>query len=97
MLPVLIFAADWSKLLEDVALAGFHAIMQGVVAAGIAVVALSKAVSLLGASKAGLFPSLVPVFAVILGIPLLDEIPSTIQGAGVLLASFGLALKTVLK
>lgn len=97
MLPVLIFAADWPHLLNDLALTGFHAAIQGVVAAGIAVVAFSKAVSLLGASKAGLFPSLVPVIAVILGMPLLNEIPTAVQTAGVALASIGLVIATVSK
>jgi len=60
-------------------------------------VAFSKAVSLLGASKAGLFPSLVPVIAVILGIPILDEIPSAVQLAGVAFASIGLILATTSK
>jgi len=97
MLPVLIFAADWPQLLDNVTLTAFHALIQGVAAAGIAVVAFSKAVSLLGASKAGLFPSLVPVIAVILGIPILDEIPSAVQLAGVAFASIGLILATTSK
>ena len=97
MLPVLVFAADWTQLLDDLLLTGFHAIMQGGVAAGIAVVAFSKAVALLGASKAGLFPSLVPVIAVLLGIPILDEFPSVVQIVGVALASIGLIMATMSK
>ncbi|MEO0917426.1 MAG: DMT family transporter [Pseudomonadota bacterium] len=97
MLPVLVFAADWAHLVDNLALTGFNALIQGVVAAGIAVVAFSKAVTLLGASKAGLFPSLVPVIAVILGIPLLDEVPSVVQTFGVALASLGLVLASTSK
>lgn len=97
MLPVLVFAADWVQLMDNLALTGFHALIQGGVAAGIAVVAFSKAVTFLGASKAGLFPSLVPVIAVILGIPLLDEVPSAVQTFGVALASLGLVLATTSK
>ncbi len=97
MLPVLVFAADWSQLLDDLLLTGFHAVIQGVVAAGIAVVAFSKAVALLGASKAGLFPSLVPVIAVLLGVPILDEFPTVVQTAGVALASIGLIMASISK
>ncbi|MEO0391525.1 MAG: DMT family transporter, partial [Pseudomonadota bacterium] len=97
MLPVLLVTADWTHLLDNVLLTGFHAIVQGVVAAGIAVVAFSKAVVLLGASKAGLFPSLVPVIAVILGVPLLDEVPTAVQTVGVALASIGLIMATISK
>ena len=97
MMPALVFAADWAHLLDNLLLTGVHAIIQGVVAAGIAVVAFSKAVSSLGASKAGLFPSLVPVIAVILGVPLLSEIPTAVQAAGVALASIGLIMATIFK
>ncbi len=97
MLPLLVVAADWAHLFDNLLLTGFHAIVQGVVAAGIAVVAFSKSVALLGASKAGLFPSLVPVIAVILGIPLLDEFPTAVQTVGVALASIGLIMATVSK
>ena len=94
MLPVLVFKADWAHLLDNLLLTGVHALIQGVVAAGIAVAAFSKAVSLLGASGAGVFPSLVPVMAVILGIPLLGEVPTAVQTVGVALASIGLVLAT---
>ena len=97
MLPVLVFAADWAHLTDNRTLTGFHSLVQGLVAAGIAVVAFSKAIALIGASKAGLFPSLVPVIAVILGTPLLDELPSAIQTFGVAVASLGLVLATTSK
>lgn len=94
MLPVLVLSADWSMLSEDMALTVFHASMQGVVAAGIAIVAFSRSVLLLGASKAGLFPSLVPILAVLLGVPFLGEVPGVVQSLGVAMATVGLLLTT---
>lgn len=95
MLPLLVATGDWDTLTADVAETALHALMQGVVAAGLAVVAFSKAVSLIGASRAGLFPAMVPVLAILLGIPLLDEIPNAVQVMGVLTASAGLILTTL--
>lgn len=42
--------------------------------------------------SAGVFPSLVPSLAVVLGVPLLDELPTAVQVAGVLLTTVGLGL-----
>ena len=89
--PAYLATADLGRLFADPGALLFHAAMQGLVAAVLAVIAFSKAVELLGAGRAGLFPSLVPVLAVVLGMPLLNEIPTLVQGAGVAVATVGLA------
>lgn len=92
MFPILVYFADWNQLTSNLTATAFHAIMQGVVAAAVAVVAFSKAVLHLGASKAGLFPSIVPILAVLLGVPFLAEIPSMVQSIGIAVATAGLLL-----
>jgi drug/metabolite transporter (DMT)-like permease len=52
--------------------------------------AFSRAIALLGVSRAVLFPAIVPALAVLLGIPLLGEWPTAIQIAGLCLVSAGL-------
>jgi drug/metabolite transporter (DMT)-like permease len=70
----------------------FQAIYQGV---GVAVVALALyawAIRVLGASAASLFMPLVPVFGVLLAIPVLGEVPTTIQRLGIVAVSVGMVL-----
>ncbi len=70
----------------------FQALYQGV---GIAVLALalySWAIRVLGASFASLFLPLVPVFGVLLAIPVLGESPGPPEVLGMLLVSGGMAL-----
>lgn len=88
--PVYLATADYGRLFADPSMLALHAGMQGVVAAVIAILAFSQAVKLLGASGAGIFPSLVPVLAVLLGIPLLGEWPTNIQTVGIAAATLGL-------
>ena len=92
MVPAYAATADLDRLLADPSSLVLHAVMQGLVAAVVAILAFSKAVALLGAGRAGVFPSLVPVLAVVLGIPVLDEWPSPIQALGVAIATLGLVL-----
>ncbi|MEM9761184.1 MAG: EamA family transporter, partial [Pseudomonadota bacterium] len=90
--PIYLATADYGRLFVDPGKLAFHAVMQGVVAAVIAIVAFSQSVRLLGAGEAGIFPSLVPVLAVLFGIPFLGEWPTAIQIAGIAMATVGLAL-----
>ena len=90
--PAYAVSADPERLLAAPSSLLFHAAMQGVVAAVVAILAFSKAVAHLGAGTAGVFPSVVPVMAVVLGIPVLDEWPSVPQALGIALATAGLVL-----
>ena len=68
--------------------------MQGVVQGGIQAVfgmmAFSQAVVLLGVSRAVLFPTIVPALSVLIGIPIVGEIPSVLQITGLVLVTIGL-------
>lgn len=91
--PIFLLTADLSRIAH----AGFAAIslqvvFQGVLAGVVAVFAFGRTVSLLGAGRAALFPSLVPGLAVILAVPILGEIPTALQISGLLLVSLGLAV-----
>ncbi|QPH56051.1 DMT family transporter [Pontivivens ytuae] len=90
--PAYLLTADYGRLFADPGALAFHALMQGVVAAVVAILAFSKAVALLGAGRAGIFPSLVPVLAVVLGIPFLGEWPTAAQVVGIAVATAGLFL-----
>lgn len=70
----------------------FQAVYQGV---GVAVAALALyawAIRMLGPSAASLFMPLVPVFAVLLAIPALGEIPTALQLVGILAVVVGMVL-----
>jgi drug/metabolite transporter (DMT)-like permease len=63
---------------------------QGGLAGVVLMMAYSRAVMLLGASRAALFPSLVPVLAILIGVPLTGEAPDPLQFAGLALVTAGL-------
>lgn len=65
-------------------------LVQGVLSGVIAVIAFTRAVALLGASSASIFPAMVPAVAVLLGIPLTGEFPDLPQAIGLLVVSLGL-------
>jgi drug/metabolite transporter (DMT)-like permease len=70
----------------------FQAVYQGVGVAVIALVLFSRAIRVLGVSSASLFMPLVPVFGVLLGVPVLDEVPAAIQLVGMAGVTVGIAL-----
>jgi drug/metabolite transporter (DMT)-like permease len=87
------FAASGSTLLH--APRGevlFQAVYQGIGVAVIALVLFSRAIAVLGVSSASLFMPLVPVFGVLLGVPVLGEVPAAIQLAGMAGVTVGIAL-----
>ncbi|MBX9646643.1 MAG: DMT family transporter [Xanthobacteraceae bacterium] len=92
MLPAYAATANVAKLVAAPGAVAIQAFMQGILAAVIAVIAFNNAVKHLGPSKAGLFPSLVPMLAVLLGIPVLGEWPNGAQTFGIILATIGLVL-----
>ena len=70
----------------------FQALYQGL---GVAIAALALyawAIRVLGSSAASLFMPLVPIFGVLLAIPVLGEIPTTIQRVGIVGVSVGMVL-----
>jgi drug/metabolite transporter (DMT)-like permease len=70
----------------------FQAIYQGIGVAIVALVLYSWAIRALGAAVASLFMPLTPVFGVLLGIPILGEVPSGVQIVGMLAVSVGMLL-----
>jgi drug/metabolite transporter (DMT)-like permease len=90
-LPMLFFTYDnliaagfWENLLQ--------AVVQGVFAGPAAIYLFARAVILLGAGRAALYPSLVPVFSLLLGFLTLGEVPSMAQLAGLAIVVVGFRL-----
>lgn len=68
----------------------FQGLVQGGLQGAVTMIAYSQAVMLLGVSRAVLFPAIVPAVSVLLGIPIVGEIPSVLQIAGLGLVTLGL-------
>jgi drug/metabolite transporter (DMT)-like permease len=90
-LPILYFAYD------NFLAAGFfenllQALVQGVFAGPAAIYLFTRAVVLLGAGRAAVYPSLVPLFSLLIGFLTLGEAPSLQQlvGLGIVIAGFRL-------
>lgn len=75
--------------LDAMALQG---LMQGAVLTIFTMTAYSLTVELLGVNRAVLFPAILPAVSILIGIPLLGEIPSIIQIAGMTMATAGLLI-----
>jgi len=73
----------------------FQAAYQGVGVAIAALLLYSFAIRRLGASVASLFMPLTPVFGVLLGVPILGEVPSVVQMLGMLAVILGMVAATV--
>ncbi|MBV8393741.1 MAG: DMT family transporter [Alphaproteobacteria bacterium] len=65
-------------------------LIQGGVQGALTMLAYSQALVLLGVSRAVLFPAIVPAVSVLLGIPIVGEIPGMRQIAGLVLVTTGL-------
>jgi drug/metabolite transporter (DMT)-like permease len=90
-LPMLFFTYD------NIAAAGFwenllQAVVQGVFAGPAAIYLFTRAVILLGAGRAALYPSLVPPFSLLIGFLTLGEVPSLPQLAGLAIVVVGFRL-----
>jgi drug/metabolite transporter (DMT)-like permease len=68
----------------------FQGLIQGGLQGAITMVAYSQAVVLLGVSRAVLFPAIVPAMSVLIGIPIVGEIPGLLQIGGLALVTLGL-------
>ncbi len=83
--------------LGDVLAVGFYenvlqAVVQGALAGTGAIYLFTRAVILLGASRAVVFPSLVPPFTLLLGFIALAEVPTLLQFAGLVIVVIGFRL-----
>jgi drug/metabolite transporter (DMT)-like permease len=94
-LPILLLAYDnflaagfWENLLQ--------AVVQGVFAGPAAIYLFTRAVILLGAGRAALYPSLVPPFSLLIGFLTIGETPSLSQliGLAIVLIGFRLTQKS---
>lgn len=91
VVPVFVLRGDFSRIaaLPMGALVA-QIVVQGVLSGVLAFVAFGVAVRHLGAAKAGLFPAIVPVATLLLGIPVTGNIPVGFEMIGAALATFGL-------
>lgn len=67
-----------------------QALIQGLMQGVLALTAYGQAVRILGVSRAVLFPAMVPAVSVVIGIPIVGEVPNTVQIAGLILVTAGL-------
>lgn len=87
-LPSQLAVTPWSDILTQ-------AIYQGVIVVAVAMWTFAKATEYLGASRVGVFMSLVPVIAMMLSVLILGEVLSTAAMIGVVLTVSGAALGAV--
>lgn len=81
-------AAGWVENLLQIA-------VQGVFAGTLSIYLFTRTVILLGASRAAVFPALVPAVTLVIGIPTLGEVPTLFQLAG--LATVGIGFRLAMK
>ena len=69
-------------------------VIQGLIHGGlsgvIGVIAYAAAVRHLGAGRSGLFPSIVPAISILISIPVLDQVPDTLEIVATILSLFGI-------
>jgi drug/metabolite transporter (DMT)-like permease len=72
----------------------FAVLYQGVMSSVVSLVAYTRAVAILGPSRAAAFASLNPVLGLLIAIPVLGEIPSALDLVGIVLVSAGVFFAT---
>ena len=65
-------------------------LVQGFGQGVLAITAYSQAIRVLGVSRAVLFPAMVPAVSIVIGVPIVHELPNAYQIAGLLLVTAGL-------
>lgn len=91
--PVYLLSKGMDHLMAlPLATLAFQGVVQGGLQGVITMVAYSQAVVLLGVSRAVLFPAIVPAISVLVGIPIVGEIPGALQVAGLVLVTIGLLI-----
>ena len=91
-LPLYLIFAHSNISLENWHEVLFQSLYQGVLTAIIALIAFNKGVHLLGVARSASLIPLVPVFATIMAIPILGEMPNFIEWIGVSGVSIGVFL-----
>jgi drug/metabolite transporter (DMT)-like permease len=91
-LPVYALVAGARVLAAPRAEVVLQALYQGVGVAVVALVLYAFAIRVLGSAFASLFMPMVPIFGVLLAVPVLAEIPATVQLVGILAVTVGMAL-----
>lgn len=74
----------------SIAALAVQGVMQGALMGVVTLLAYGRTIALLGVSRAVLFPATVPAFSVLVGIPVVGEIPNLTQIAGLSLVTIGL-------
>ena len=70
----------------------FQGVVQGLLTAVVALILFTRAIAILGAGRAAVFPTLVPGTVVLLAIPILNEYPTLIEIFGLIIVSIGMML-----
>lgn len=70
----------------------WQAAVQGLLQGVLALTAYSQAIRVLGVSRAVLFPAMVPAISILVGIPIVGEMPGATQISGLLLVTAGMLL-----
>ena len=78
-----LLALPWPMLVAQI-------LVQGLLTGIISMIAFGRAIQILGAGRATLFPALVPGSAVLIGIPVVGEWPNGLQIGGLLVVTLGL-------
>ncbi len=78
-----LLALPWTMLVAQI-------LVQGLLTGIISLVVFGRAIQILGAGRATLFPALVPAAAVLIGIPVVGELPTWLQLGGLLVVTCGL-------
>lgn len=78
-----LLALPWGMLVAQI-------LVQGLLTGIISLIVFGRAIQILGAGRATLFPALVPGAAVLLGIPVVGEWPTALQLGGLAVVTFGL-------
>ncbi len=91
MIPSYLAFTGWDHLISlPLGQVVTQVLLQGLMQGAMGIVAYSQAIRVLGVSKAVLFPASVPAMSILIGIPILGEIPTAMQLGGVALVTFGL-------
>ena len=89
--PGYLLLMGWAHLQAlPLGMIAFQGLVQGGLQGAITMIAYGQAVVLLGVSRAVLFPAIVPAASVLVGIPIVGEIPSLLQIAGLCCVTLGL-------
>ncbi len=93
LLPLVIAFGTFERILAlPPAELAIQALVQGVLSGVVAIIAFTASVRALGASRAAIFPALVPVATILFGIPVAGEWPTALQVAGLAIVMAGLVL-----